>query len=235
MSPARGGRPYSGRLKHLTAPTYPGALAQRGHLLDVAGVHWFLVSRQGAQRGELGQVVEEQGWIPEPVEDPDFALFRNPDPVPRAFVVHDVREAPEPLALMAAMSEPGFDPLASSYAEGLDAPAGSGGYGAPARILVDESTLVVVEATLSEPGMLVLADSFYPGWVASVEGKEVEILPANHLFRGVLLPAGTHRVRFEYAPWTVPLGAGISAAAWIAVGLLAWPRKRGRVASVPPQ
>ena len=235
LTPARGGRPYSGRLKHLTSPTYPGALSQRGHLLDVAAVHWFLVSQQGARRGELGQAVEERGWIREPISDPDFVLFRNPHPVPRAFVVYEVREALEPLALMAAMSEPGFDPLAWSYAEGLDSREGSGAYGAPAQIVIDESTLVVVEATLSEPGMLILADSFYPGWVASVEGNQLEILPANHLFRGVLLPAGAHRVRFEYAPWTVPLGAGISAAALVAIVALARPRERARVASAPAQ
>jgi hypothetical protein len=228
LRPARGGRPYSGRLKHLTAPTYPGALAQRGHLLDVAAVHWFVVSRPGAERGELGRVVEERAWLREPVRDPDFALFRNPHAVPRAFVVHDVREAPEPLALLAAMSDPGFDPLAWSYAEGATLSESPAPYGTPARIVVDEETRVVVEAELARPGMLVLADSFYPGWRASVEGKSLEILPANHLFRGVLLPAGRHRVRFEYAPWTWPVGAGISAFAMLAVAVAVRPRGRLR-------
>ncbi|MFP6605973.1 MAG: hypothetical protein VCC19_05310 [Myxococcota bacterium] len=227
LTPARAGRPYSGRLKHLTAPTYPGALSQRGHLLDVAAVQWFVVSRQGAQRGELGRTVEERAWQPEPGSDPDFVLFRNPHAVPRAFVVHDVREAPEPLALMDAMSNPDFDPLAWSYAEGVAAVDGPKPYGAPAHILVDEETVVEVEAELAEPGMLVLADSFYPGWVATVEGVRHEILPANHLFRGVLLPAGTHRVRFEYDPWTFPVGAGASACALVAIAFLVRRGQRG--------
>jgi len=225
LTPARGGRPYSGRLKHLTAPTYPGALSQRGHLLDVAAVHWFVVSGDGALRGELGRTVEERAWQPEPVSDPEFVLFRNPHAVPRAFVVHDVREAPEPLELMHAMSNPDFDPLAWSYAEGIGPVESPKPYGAPARILVDEETVVEVEAELAAPGMLVLADSFYPGWIATVEGVPHEILPANHLFRGVLLPAGTHRVRFEYDPWTLPVGTGASACALVAIAFLA---RRGR-------
>jgi hypothetical protein len=199
--------------------------------LDVAAVHWFVVSRQGAQHGELGQTVEERGWQPEPIADPDFVLFHNPHAVPRAFVVHDVREAPEPLALMAAMSDPGFDPLAWSYAEGAAPVGGPKPYGAPARIVIDDDTVVEVEAELAEPGMLVLADSFYPGWVATVEGVPHEILPANHLFRGVLLPAGTHRVRFEYAPWTLPVGAGVSAAALLAISVAV--RRRGREGELP--
>lgn len=234
LQPARGGRPYSGRLKHLTAPTYPGAISQRGHLLDVAAVHWLVVSRAGARQGELARTIEARGWSPEAsVSDPEFVLLRNPHAVPRAFVVHDVREAPEPAALLSAMSEPSFDPLASSYAEGYaesDAQsqaegvtplAGPKPYGSPARITVDEDTLVEVEAELPEPGMLVLADSFYPGWVATVDGAAREILPANHLFRGVLLPAGSHRVRFAYEPWTVPVGAAVSACALVAIALVA--------------
>jgi len=233
LTPARGGRPYSGRLKHLTAPTYPGALSARGHLLDVAAVHWIVASQQGVQRGELGRTVEERAWQAEPVGDPDFVLLSNPHAVPRAFVVHDVREAPEPLVLMAAMSDPDFDPLAWSYAEGVGPAEGPKPYGAPARILVDEETVVEVEAALTAPGMLVLADSFYPGWIASVEGVRHEILAANHLFRGVLLPAGSHRVRFEYDPWTLPVGAGGSACALVAVAFLAFRGRRGRELPVP--
>jgi hypothetical protein len=227
LEPKRGGRPYSGRLKHLTAPTYPGALSARGHLLDVAAVHWLVVPKVGAMRGELRDVIESRGLTKQPVADPDFVLLRNPAAAPRAFVVYDVREAPQPLELMAAMSDPEFDPLAFSYSEGsslrdADAPA----RGAPARIVVDEDTRVVIEADLEAPGMLVLADSFFPGWQASRGDEELEILPVNHLFRGVMLPAGRHKVRFEYRPWTVPLGAAISSLAALATLGLAFGIRR---------
>jgi len=223
LDPKRGGRPYSGRLKHLTAPTYPGALAERVRLLDVAGVRWVIVSKLAAERGELADTIASRGWTPQPVPDPDFVLLRNPHALPRAYVVYDVRAAPEPAALMAAMSDPGFDPLASSFVEG-EASA-SARPGAAARILRDDDTVVEVEAELAEPGMLVLSDSFYPGWRASSGDASLEIVPANHLFRGVRLPAGRHRIRFEYDPWTLPAGAAASLASLAGIGVL-WRRAR---------
>ena len=228
LDPRRRGRPYSGRLHHLTAPTYPGALAERGHLLDVASVHWVVVGRKGAERGELRDFIDSHGLVPEPVPDPDYLLLRNPHAVPRAFVTYDVREAPEPGALMAAMSDPAFDPLATSYAEGVSrpAPAGAPLRGHAATITRDDETRVEVEVVLEAPGMLVLADSFYPGWHATEGGDERPIVAANHLFRGVLLPAGRHVVRFDYEPWTVPAGAATTALAGVAVAVLGLRRSR---------
>ena len=61
-----------------------------------------------------------------------------------------------------------------------------------------------------------LSDSSYPGWQVTVDGEPREILATNHLFRGVAVPAGAHRIVFSYRPWW--LSAGFAAAL---VGLLA--------------
>lgn len=67
-------------------------------------------------------------------------------------------------------------------------------------VRVDAYTEQAVDLTATGPGTLVLADSYYPGWVATVDGAEAPILRADLLFRGVELPAGTHAVRFRYDP-----------------------------------
>lgn len=221
LAPMRAGRPYSGRLHDLTAPRSPGALRERGRLLDVAGVGFFLVGKKAAARGELAEYIQAHD-LEETAREPGLVLLRNPHALPRAYAVYQVEEAPDTRELMEAMSDPSFDPLEGSYAEGIGGELGSarpgeGRRGSPARIVVDEETVVEVEASLDAPGMLVLSDSFYPGWRATVDGEEHEILAANHLFRGVLLPAGSHRVRFEYRPWTLPAGATISAFALLSI------------------
>jgi hypothetical protein len=85
---------------------------------------------------------------------------------------------------------------------------------------------VEIDAELASPGVLVLADTYYPGWVAKVtsEGdrvpRAVNILRTNRILRGVPLPAGRHHVTFRYRPASVIWGAAISMAALLA--LAAW-------------
>lgn len=73
-----------------------------------------------------------------------------------------------------------------------------------------ENDLVDLTVTTSAPGMLVLTDSNYPGWTATVDGKDARIYSAQGYFRGVTVPAGRHRVRFEFHPTSVYYGALVS-------------------------
>lgn len=59
-------------------------------------------------------------------------------------------------------------------------------------------------------GFLVLADTFYPGWKAYVNGKESRILRANYFMRAVRVPAGENEVVFIYDPWTFKVGGVLS-------------------------
>jgi uncharacterized membrane protein YfhO len=83
-------------------------------------------------------------------------------------------------------------------------------------ILLDDESAIELDARLDAPGLVVLADTFYPGWQATVDGVGTTIYPTNYLFRGVPVPAGAHRVRFEYRPQSVRLGA-VSSGAGIAL------------------
>ena len=85
----------------------------------------------------------------------------------------------------------------------------------------------------TQAAYLVLSDSWYPGWVAAVDGAEVPIERANLLFRAVRLPPGEHVVEFRYEPRSVRLGALVSAGSIVAsivllVGLGVWQRRRRR-------
>ena len=59
-------------------------------------------------------------------------------------------------------------------------------------------------------GLLVLADSYYPGWVAKVDGNEAKILAANLNQRAISVPQGEHSVEFFYQPLSFKIGAVIS-------------------------
>ncbi len=74
---------------------------------------------------------------------------------------------------------------------------------------------VVVELESTQPGVLVLADSYDQEWRATVNGSQVPIMKTNGLFRGIALPAGKHTVDFEYRPISFICGAVISASTLI--------------------
>ena len=68
-----------------------------------------------------------------------------------------------------------------------------------AVITHEDSRQIVIDAEAPADGFLLLADTFYPGWTATVDGTPTPIYRANHAVRGIQLPRGRHEVRFSYA------------------------------------
>src|SRR5581483_8593943 len=69
-----------------------------------------------------------------------------------------------------------------------------------ARIVTDRPETVVVEIEAAMPAYLVLADTYDPGWSATVDGQPAPIRPAYLAFRAVYLTQGKHTVIFTYRP-----------------------------------
>ena len=83
----------------------------------------------------------------------------------------------------------------------------------PLPLAVVESSPDCVEITLSLPhhaGVVLLADTAYPGWRVSVDGKAAEALVVNGAFRGVDVGEGASHVQWRYAPTLWRLGFFIS-------------------------
>jgi hypothetical protein len=70
-----------------------------------------------------------------------------------------------------------------------------------------EEVEIAVDA--KKAGLLVLNDTFYPGWLAFVDGREVKIHHANYLFRSILVEPGKHVVIFKYQPTSFFLGIAL--------------------------
>lgn len=56
---------------------------------------------------------------------------------------------------------------------------------------------IILETSNKEDGFLVLTDSYYPSWHATVDGKETKIYITNFNFRGIIVPKGTHTIEFN--------------------------------------
>ena len=87
----------------------------------------------------------------------------------------------------------------------------------PASVVRYDADYLSLEIDARADGLLVLTDTFYPGWHVWVDGIEQPIVRTNFLFRGVVVRAGPHRVEFKFQPASFALGLTISL---ITIGLL---------------
>ncbi len=166
----------------------------------------------------------------------EVTVYALPDAIGRAWVVPTARWLPLD-ETVAALVAPAFDPHREVLLAGTSPPAPpaeGGGLGWWLR-LRDVPNGVTIDANLDAPGYLVLADTWYPGWQATVDGRPVELLRANYAFRAVWLTAGEHVVEMRYRPRLWMVGAAISGVSGLICGLGAgvsflWERRMRREA-----
>jgi hypothetical protein len=71
-----------------------------------------------------------------------------------------------------------------------------------------------IELSLRTPraSLLVLSETYYPGWKAWIDEQPTAIYPVDIALRGVVVPAGAHQLRMEFRPAILPISLGISLA-----------------------
>lgn len=90
-----------------------------------------------------------------------------------------------------------------------------------------EPELREFQVSAGAAGRFVLAEQFYPGWRASIDGGSVSIQQWDTAFQAVTVPPGLHTVRFEYRPASVRMGAAISIFSLMTLTIWLW-RSRAR-------
>ena len=69
---------------------------------------------------------------------------------------------------------------------------------------------IEIDTNSSEPSILILAQTAYPGWLATINGEPTNIFSTNGLFSAIELEAGNNRVVFQYKPISWKVGLWIS-------------------------
>ncbi len=148
------------------------------------------------------------------------SVYRTPGNASRAQLFHSVRFVSSGDEALGKLTDLRVDVNDIAYVEQngnaqrelqqLDAPRHST---PDDRINVtDDSSQHIAAITQSErPGLLMLKDTYYPGWEAYVDGKRVPIANTDYLFRGVFVDAGRHVVDFRYEPTSFRAGIAITA------------------------
>lgn len=197
-------------------------LAPDNPILDRLSVDYVAVPRW-ERRPEVLRALRSARWS-RVFEDGIARVYRNRRALPRFRFAR--------LARRAGPSRP--DP-AGLFLSGADAVVGGGFPGplaglGPGRVAVvscGDGRIDLRARVEGERGLLVDADTFYPGWRALVDGRPARLFRVDGMIRGVLVPHGAHEVVFEYSPRSFWLGVLLAAAGLAALAAYGLARGAG--------
>ncbi len=138
-------------------------------------------------------------------------LYKNEEALPEAYLVSKIAPASNAKEALAHISLPDFDFKHTVVIEGSNNRTNNVSTNPrpendTVKTYRPNNNSVILQTNCSEAKTLILTDIFYPGWVATVDGKETNILKANYLFRGLSLSAGKHIIEFHYRPLSFLIG-----------------------------
>lgn len=148
-----------------------------------------------------------------------LAVYRNEGAFPRAWTVHDVVSL-RGIDLLPRLER--ADLRRQAFVAGAPPALDRCGGADQVRILERAASGLVLEASMACKGMVVVSETFFPGWQASVDSRRGPIFEVDGALRGVAVEAGMHRIEMRYRPYSVYAGgimtlAGFAAAAAVAL------------------
>jgi len=151
-------------------------------------------------------------------------LVENPLAAPFAFAPATTIVTGSEAAARAVIAEPGFDPHTMTVLERPQAGlrAGDSMVWSQGSVAVAKrsNAEVVLHTSLAGRGLVVLNESLMEGWRVRIDGRPAPTVRVNTVMRGVIVPAGRHRVDWRY---TVPgLRAGLLVSLLSAIGTAIW-------------
>jgi hypothetical protein len=195
-------------------------LVRRGRF-DIEGVSHLLTGRATAGAFGPGRPVGSAH------------IYHNPGAQPRVRLIGRPRYAADEAGAIAAVKQLGAESVHTVVVEDPDRPLPEDGdsdsdaeVAGRAAIASEVPERVEVVTECPRDAYLVLADTFDPGWSATLDGRPVPIRPAWITFRAVFVPRGKHTLVFRYRPAGFDRGLMITACGLaIALGCLVWPRR----------
>ena len=135
---------------------------------------------------------------------------------PRVSLVGTWETVDRPVDALVGVLDPTFDPARTAYVErdpGIpqtpNATPGTAAY----REITPEDVRITV--TSDDPALVVVRNSYDPGWSATVDGEPAPLLATDYLVQGVAVPSGTHEIRLVYRDDDIARGIVAGVIVWL--------------------
>jgi hypothetical protein len=221
-------QPVVAAFSHLITPTLVTVRNTSTSPLVLEGLS--LIDRRTSTHTSI--TVSSQGDL-QRIHSGDVKIYERLGAPGRAWLVHGVTPVGGASEAQAVIANPAFAPREAAVVEAplASMPPGAAEAGESVTTLSYTEARASYTVQAARPGLLVIADAWYPGWRATVDGKPAEVLHANLLYRAVPLEPGRHEVVLEYAPESWRAGSLVSGTALLALAgvlLAVWfIRRRG--------
>ena len=147
-------------------------------------------------------------------------VWENPGAFPRAWTSHDVFHIAVPADGRAIINDHLAELRTRAFTLEKTVPLARCDGADTVTIQNYAAEKIILSANMACEGMLIVSDSYFPGWKATVDGKSTGIHEVNMAMRGVVVPAGQHEVVMKYRPASVYLGAFFTFTGWLGAILL---------------
>jgi hypothetical protein len=178
----------------------------RSSAYDVLGARYVIapVPLEQYTEGDSGLTLVEKSeaaWVYERAEE-----------MPVARLVYEVEVIADTERAIARIHEADFDPAESAILDAsppcLPGPKTDGQPSVEIEEMAAGYWRILTRSVA--PGLLLLAESDYPGWEVTVDGRPAEELTAYGVIRAVCVEAGEHLVEWTYRPGLFFVGGAIT-------------------------
>ncbi|GFO70148.1 membrane protein [Geomonas limicola] len=206
-------------------------------MLDLLNIRYLVIGSEqfAKEKAALGPKFVPVFTSP----DGKSLILENRTVLPKAWLVGAVAVIQSPEQRLGYLQDPGYDPSQIVMVESPppiplanpNAPAA----GAPGTVQVTryQGEHIDLNALVARNAILVLGEKYYKGWRATVDGKETEIYPVNHVLRGIYLTPGNHKVEFSFDPAPFKIGKSLTLASFalffIMLGRELWLKRTGKL------
>ena len=171
-------------------------------------------------------------WLQERGEFDGVWIYENPNAAPRAFMVHHVKTVSEEQVLQ-TLHSPDLNwyhsaVMATSLPQEQAQQLAETPVQSQALVQIQQYHSQAVDILVDTPqaGILILGDSYYPGWEATVDGQNTPVYRVDQALRGIFVPSGTHQIQFRFRPASFRIAVWISICCVLAASVLLWSGSR---------
>lgn len=178
---------------------------------DLLGINYYIGRKP--PRPDLERLIDSASGL---------YVYRNPSALPRSWIVHQTKQVVGYPELRGQMFLPDFKPRTEALF--LTTPPALETCSAPESANLTPSSdpnRVRIDVTAACRGLVILSDTYFPGWSATVDGRPVEILETFGALRGIVVEKGDHHIEYVYYPKSAVAGASLTL---LGILLLFWTR-----------